>query len=144
MTRSVRDALSHGAIGFDRLVELLDVPVTGDRTPLFEVVVQYIATGDDRREPVDRTNALMIQNVETESAFAPYTLSVEGNDGPDGTLVVQVTASARLSTDFVALLLARLPDVAAWLTADDESPLSSLPIATVPRSTRNRIALDLS
>lgn len=144
VTRSVRDALSHGAIGFDRLVEILDVPVTSDRTPLFEVVVQYIATEDDRREPVDRTNALLIENVETESPSAPYTLSVEGTDGPDGTMVVQVTASARLSTDFVSLLVARLPDVVAWLTADDESPLSSLPIATLPRSTRTRIALDLS
>jgi non-ribosomal peptide synthetase component F len=144
VTRSVREALTHGAIGFDRLLDLLDVQVTGERTPLFDVVVQYIQTGDDRDAPPERAGALVAENLETETASAPYTLTVEGSDGPGGTMVVQLTASARLSTEFVALFVARLPDVVAWLTAADESPLSSLPMAAVPRPRRTRISLDLS
>ena len=144
VTRSVRHALTHGSIGFDRLLDLLDVPVISGRTPLFDVVVQYITTDESHRPATHVASGLEVNTVETESPFTAYILSVEGSDGPGGTIVLQVTANAMLSTEFLDLFMARLPDVITWLTAGNESPLSSLPIAAAPRPTRSRIALMLS
>jgi non-ribosomal peptide synthetase component F len=144
VTRSVRDALTHGSIGFDRLLDLLDVPVISGHTPLFDVVVQYIATNDGREPATHVASGLVVHTVDNDSPLASYLFSVEGSDGPGGTMILQLTADAVVSAEFVALFMARLPDVMAWLLAGNDSPLSSLPIAAAPRPTRSRIALDLS
>jgi len=134
----------HGRIDLDRLLDLLDVPVISGRTPLFDVVVQYITTDESHRPATHVASGLEVNTVETESPFTSYILSVEGSDGPGGTIVLQVTANAVLSTEFLDLFMARLPDVITWLTTGNESPLSSLPIAAAPRPTRSRITLSLS
>jgi amino acid adenylation domain-containing protein/non-ribosomal peptide synthase protein (TIGR01720 family) len=141
--RVVREAVTHSGIGFDRILDIADVPVQPGRSPLFEVVVQYIT---ETRPTASLPDGLRMEEVDGPHRSAPYPLVVEATDAVNGSLQIEIVADAAVDDVFVREFTTMLAELLRWLTAQEPAPLPA-PVtrsATPARPKRPRIALDLS
>lgn len=145
MSRVVRDAVTHGSIGYDRMIDLAPSGGAPSAAPLIDAVVQYITNGAPVPEPSAAT--LHIEDVTMPVTALPYPLVVEATDGIDGSLQIECSVDGTVDRAVLETLASQLPHLLEWLIATETSPLASRPNA-VParpmRPARPRISLDLT
>ncbi|MFN5582650.1 amino acid adenylation domain-containing protein [Gemmatimonas sp.] len=145
VSRVVRDAITHGSIGYDRMIDLAPSSGAQSAAPLIDAVVQYVTNGEP--VPVPTATTLQIEDVTPPVTTLPYPLVVEATDGIDGSLQIECSVDSTVEPAVLETLASQLPPLLEWLTAPDASPLASRPNAAPARPTRParpRISLDLT
>jgi hypothetical protein len=145
VSRIVQEAITHGRIGYGRLLDLMPSRGAPPSGALISAVVQYVSARESVALPP--VTPLHIEDVTVPETTLPYPLVVEATDGLDGTRHMACSIDSTIHPTVLETLTAQLPSCLEWLTGLETSPLASRPTAGVVRAmrtTRPRISLDLT
>jgi amino acid adenylation domain-containing protein len=120
------DAVAHGELPFDRLVEALAPARAADRTPLVQALV--VMRNAPAREP--RFSGLSVTEVPTPVVSAVFDLTVEFRETGDGLHAEFVYSSALFDRATVERMAARLRTLLTRIAHDPESFPARLSLLT--------------
>ncbi|HET9380981.1 MAG TPA: amino acid adenylation domain-containing protein [Streptomyces sp.] len=139
VSTGVREAYEHQAAPFEMLVERLNPEREADRTPVFDVLLNYLA---------DMTEDLTVDGVTAEVddyAFdlqAKFPLTFYVRDEPDGGMLIELVYRTDLfSAERAGTMAAQLVEVLEQAAADPARPVPSYALAAgVARHRRAELA----
>ncbi|HEX2569410.1 MAG TPA: amino acid adenylation domain-containing protein [Polyangia bacterium] len=124
--RKALGAYAHQEVPFERLVEVLQVPRSLDRTPVFQVMINLVNTP----EASARHEALELGVLEVPADTAKFDLSLDVFERQGGLSCRFEYATSLFEPATVARLAGHLAALAEAVVAEPDRPLSELPLLT--------------
>jgi len=142
---TLAEAIRHQGYPFDKLIADLKVPLLANKTPLFEIQVDYVPNLS--RRAIDTSDGgLKITAVSEQHRASKFALSFSIGESPDATeLVIDVIYNSNLfRRDSIAGLSARLRRVLQAFVEDEMRTIEAINLnEEVPAQRRVRIDLNI-
>jgi hypothetical protein len=143
--RVCRDALAHRDYPFDSLVDDLGVIVPQGKTPLFDVLIDYVPGPDAIGASADEVGLAVTEYPRAADAAHHEAMVLVGESNNGARLSIQLVFHAgRFSAESVGLARTRLLAVLQWLTEDDRRTLGDVDLLATPVRTRRRLHVGLN
>ena len=144
-TRVCRDALAHRDYPFESLLDDLRIPVAEGRTPLFDVLVDYVPGSGTVAGPAEQAGlAISERPIATEAAHYDTMFLVAESDSGTALSIRLVFNGGRFTPDTVALVRTRLLDILRWLADDGVRALGEVDLLAVHTVPRRRLHISLN
>ncbi len=143
--RVCREALAHRDYPFDSLVDDLGVSVPQGKTPLFDVLIDYVPGPDAIGVSADEVGLGVSEYPRAVDAAHHEAMVLVGESDQGSRLSIQLVFHAgRFSEEAVALARTRLLAVLQWLTEDDARTLGDVDLLAAPARPRRRLHIGLN